>query len=101
MRLFAQAKLNHTLLISLMNIFVAQLSYNTKEDTLKELFEAHGEVSSSKIIFDKFENRSKGFGFVEMPNDDEGQNAINALNESELEGRTIIVKIAKPREDRR
>ncbi len=84
-----------------MNIFVAQLSYNTKEDTLRELFEAHGEVSSAKIIFDKFENRSKGFGFVEMPNDAEAQKAINALNESELEGRNIVVKQARPREDRR
>ena len=83
-----------------MNIFVAQLSYSTKEDTLRELFESHGEVSSAKIIFDKFENRSKGFGFVEMPNDEEAQNAINALNESELEGRNIVVKKARPREDR-
>lgn len=81
-----------------MNIFVAQLSYDTKEDTLKEAFEAHGEVSSSKIIFDKFENRSKGFGFIEMPNDDEAQNAISALNESELEGRNIVVKKAQPRD---
>ena len=81
-----------------MNIFVAQLSYDTKEDTLKETFEAHGEVSSSKIIFDKFENRSKGFGFVEMPDDNEAQNAINALNDSELEGRKIVVKKAQPRD---
>lgn len=84
-----------------MNIFVAQLSYNTKEDTLRDLFETHGEVTSAKIIFDKFENRSKGFGFVEMPNDDEAQNAIAALNESQLDGRNIVVKKARPREDRR
>ena len=83
-----------------MNIFVASLSYQTKEDSLRELFETHGEVASAKIIFDKFENRSKGFGFVEMPNDEEGQNAINALNESEFDGRTIVVKKARPREDR-
>ena len=83
-----------------MNIFVASLSYQTKEESLRELFENHGEVASAKIIFDKFENRSKGFGFVEMPNDEEGQNAINALNESEFDGRTIVVKKARPREDR-
>jgi len=82
-----------------MNIFVAQLSYNTDEDTLRELFEAHGEVDSAKIIFDKVENRSKGFGFVEMPNDDEANSAIEALNESQLDGRNIVVKKARPRED--
>ena len=84
-----------------MNIFVAQLSYNTKEDKLRDTFEAYGEVSSAKIIFDKFENRSKGFGFVEMPDDAEAQSAIDALNESELDGRNIVVKKARPREDRR
>ena len=83
-----------------MNIFVAQLSYNTKEDQLKELFETHGEVSSTKIIFDKFENRSKGFGFVEMPNDSEADEAIKALNESALKGRNIKVNQAKPRRER-
>ncbi len=82
-----------------MNIFVAQLSYQTKEDQLRDLFEAYGEVSSAKIIFDKFENRSKGFGFVEMPNDNEAQQAINALNESDLDGRNIVVKQARPREE--
>ena len=84
-----------------MNIFVAQLSYNTKEESLRELFETHGEVTSAKIIFDKFENRSKGFGFVEMPNNEEAQNAINALNESEFDGRNIVVKKARSKEDRR
>ena len=82
-----------------MNIFVAQLSYQTKEDQLRSLFEAYGEVSSAKIIIDKFENRSKGFGFVEMPNDEEAQQAINALNESDLDGRNIVVKKARPREE--
>lgn len=82
-----------------MNIFVAQLSYQTKEDKLRSLFEAYGEVSSAKIIIDKFENRSKGFGFVEMPNDEEAQQAINALNESDLDGRNIVVKKARPREE--
>jgi RNA recognition motif-containing protein len=83
---------------TLMNIFVAQLSYSTKEDKLREMFEAHGEVSSAKIIIDKVENRSKGFGFVEMPNDDEARNAINALNEAQVDGRSIVVKEARERE---
>ncbi|MCB0584469.1 MAG: RNA-binding protein [Phaeodactylibacter sp.] len=82
-----------------MNIFVAKLSYDTHEDTLRETFEEFGEVSSAKIIMDKFTGRSKGFGFVEMPNDDEAQAAINELNDSELDGRTIVVKKARPRED--
>ena len=83
-----------------MNIFVAKLSYDTQESTLRDLFEEYGEVSSVKIIMDKFTGNSKGFGFVEMPNDDEGYNAINDLNDTELDGRTIVVKKARPREDR-
>ncbi|MEM1218715.1 MAG: RNA-binding protein [Bacteroidota bacterium] len=83
-----------------MNIFVAKLSYDTTEDTLRQVFEGYGEVDSVKIVFDRFENRSKGFGFVEMPNEDEGQAAINDLNDSELEGRQIVVKKARPREER-
>lgn len=80
-----------------MNIFVTKLSYQTKEDQLQSLFEQFGEVSSVKIIYDKFEGRSKGFGFVEMDNDEEAQQAINALNETELDGRTIVVKKSEPR----
>ena len=83
-----------------MNIFVAKLSYNTTDDSLKELFEGYGEVASAKIIIDRDTGRSKGFGFVEMPNDDEGQRAIDTVNETEFQGRTIVVKQARPREDR-
>lgn len=82
-----------------MNIFVAKLDFQTQEDELKEAFEAFGEVSSVKIIMDKFSGRSKGYGFVEMPNDEEGNSAINDLNDSELHGRTIVVKKAKPKEE--
>lgn len=82
-----------------MNIFVAKLNYSTTEDELRALFEQFGSVSSVKIIFDKYENRSKGFGFVEMDMDDEALNAINSLNETELAGRTIVVKKARPRND--
>ncbi len=83
-----------------MNIFAAKLSFDTQSDDLLEVFEEYGEVSSATVIMDKFTGRSKGFGFVEMPNDDEAQNAINALNDSELHGRTIVVKKAEPREER-
>jgi len=81
-----------------MNIFVTKLDFRTDEDTLRDTFSEFGEVESAKIIMDKFSGRSKGFGFVEMPNDEEAQTAINELNESELDGRTIIVKKAEPRE---
>ncbi|KPM47866.1 RNA recognition motif domain-containing protein [Jiulongibacter sediminis] len=80
-----------------MNIFVAKLNYNTEEDVLRSSFEEFGTVDSAKIIMDKFTGRSKGFGFVEMPDDSEGQAAIDALNETELDGRTIVVKVARPR----
>lgn len=84
-----------------MNIFVAKLNYDTREEDLREVFEAFGEVSSAKIIMDRISGRSKGFGFVEMPNDEEGQAAINGLNDTELQGRTIVVKVANPRNDDR
>jgi cold-inducible RNA-binding protein len=83
-----------------MNIFVAKLNFDTQEDDLRDAFEEFGSVDSVKIIMDKFTGRSKGFGFVEMPNDEEAQNAINDLNDCEFDGRTIVVKKAEPRENR-
>lgn len=83
-----------------MNIFVAKLNYDTHEDDLQDSFEEYGSVDSVKIIMDKFTGKSKGFGFVEMPNDEEGQAAIDGLNDQELDGRTIVVKEAEPRESR-
>lgn len=83
-----------------MNIFVAKLNYDTTSEDLRDLFEGFGEVSSTKVIFDRETNRSKGFGFVEMDNDEEAQNAIDELNESEYMGRIIVVKEARPRDDR-
>ena len=80
-----------------MNIFVAKLNYQTDEEQLRQAFETYGPVDSVKIIWDRERNQSKGFGFVEMPNDDEAQNAINELNDSELDGRNIVVKKAEPR----
>mgnify|MGYP003640713634 CR=1 FL=1 len=75
-----------------MNIFVAKLSYATSEDNLRGLFESYGEVSYVKIIVDHATGRSKGFAFVEMPNEEEAESAINALNEIEFQGKTIVVK---------
>jgi cold-inducible RNA-binding protein len=83
-----------------MNIFVAKLSFDTQSEDLREAFEAFGEVTSANVIIDKMTGKSKGFGFVEMPDDDEALKAIEDLNESTLDGRTIVVKKAEPREDR-
>lgn len=82
-----------------MNIFVAKLNYSTSEAELKRAFEQFGEVASAKIVNDRDTGRSKGFGFVEMPNEAEGKAAIQGLNETELKGRTIVVKEAMPRDD--
>lgn len=83
-----------------MNIFVAKLNFSTQSADLQEVFEAYGAVDSAKVITDQFTGKSKGFGFVEMPNDDEAMNAIEALDNSDLDGNTIVVKKAEPRESR-
>jgi RNA recognition motif-containing protein len=77
-----------------MNIFVAKLNFKTRKEELEAAFAKFGQVSSAKIVRDKDTGRSKGFGFVEMPNDDEGRAAIEGLNEKELDGRIIVVKPA-------
>ena len=83
-----------------MNIFVAKLNFDTREEGLRAAFEAYGTVESVKIITDKFSGKSKGYGFVEMPDDSEGANAVEGLNDTDLDGRTIVVKKAEPRENR-
>ena len=80
-----------------MNIFVARLNYDTQDQDLRDAFEQFGTVDSAKVIMDRETGRSRGFGFVEMPDDTEGNAAIEALNDSELDGRTIVVKEAEPR----
>ena len=84
-----------------MNIFVAKLDYSVQDSDLRQLFEAFGTVDSAKVIMDRDTGRSKGFGFVEMPEDEEAQNAINDLDGQDLKGRPIVVKKARPREDNR
>jgi RNA recognition motif-containing protein len=80
-----------------MNIFVGSLPFSIEEADLRESFEAYGAVESVKIITDKFTGRSKGFGFVEMPNDDEAQKAIDELNGATVQGRAIVVNKSEPR----
>jgi RNA recognition motif-containing protein len=83
-----------------MNIYVGNLAYNVTEADLKQAFEAFGEVSSANVIRDQYSNRSKGFGFVEMPNPVEAKAAIGGLNGKEINGRSLNVNEAKPRADR-
>lgn len=83
-----------------MNIYVSNLSYAVNDGDLKELFGEYGEISSAKVIMDRESGRSRGFGFVEMPNDAEGQKAIDELNQVEYDGKVINVNVAKPRTDR-
>lgn len=80
-----------------MNLYVGNLSYQMSDDDLYNAFSAYGEVSSAKIIMDRETGRSKGFGFVEMPDAAEGEAAIKALDNSELGGRSIKVNEARPR----
>ena len=83
-----------------MNIYVGNMSYELTEDDLRGAFEAFGQVASATIIKDKFSGRSKGFGFVEMPNDAEAKAAIEGVNGKDLKGRAVKVNEAKPRPDR-
>jgi len=81
----------------MVNIYVGNLSYEATQDDLRAAFEAHGEVSSVSIIMDKMTGRSRGFGFVEMPDQGAGQAAISALNLQEIRGRAMTVNEAKPK----
>ena len=83
-----------------MNIYVGSLSYDVTEDEVRDVFSPYGEISSISIIKDKFSGKSKGFGFVEMPKQEEAEEAIKCLDESEMKGRNIKVNEARPREER-
>jgi RNA recognition motif-containing protein len=82
------------------NIFVGNLSFNTNEDELRQLFEAHGQVDRVSIMTDRDTGRSRGFGFVEMASNEDGDKAITALNGSQVGGRTINVNEARPKTER-
>ncbi|NOR72487.1 MAG: RNA-binding protein [Mariprofundaceae bacterium] len=83
-----------------MNIYVGNLSFNTDDHGLSEVFAEFGDVTSAKVVVDRETDRSRGFGFVEMSSDDEGNAAIEALDGAELDGRNLRVNEAKPRERR-
>ena len=83
-----------------MNIYVANLPYSTTDDSLREAFEAHGEVASATVIKDRETGRSRGFGFVEMANQEDGEKAIEALDGQPLNNRNLKVNEARPREER-
>jgi RNA recognition motif-containing protein len=85
----------------MMNIYIGNLPYSITEDELRDLFAAHGEVSSANIIMDRDSGRSKGFGFVEMPDKTSGEAAIEAINQTDVQGRSVRVNEARPRNDNR
>ena len=80
-----------------MNIYVANIAYSVRDQDLRELFEAYGEVTSAKIIMDKATNRSRGFGFVEMVDDNAGRQGIEGTNGKNFQGRDLVVNEARPR----
>jgi len=84
-----------------MNIYISNLSTQWKDSDLKNLFTPYGEVASAEISIDSFTERSRGFGYVEMPNEDEAQKAIQALNETEVSGQKITVQQAEPKDVRK
>jgi len=83
-----------------MNIYVSNLGFNVQDEDLREYFEEYGEVTSAKVIMDKFTNRSRGFGFVEMSDNNAAEKAIKELNGAVVEGRSISVTVARPREEK-
>jgi RNA recognition motif-containing protein len=83
-----------------MEIYVGNLPFNTTDTDLEDLFAEYGEVERAKVILDRETQRSRGFGFVTMPNESEGQDAVDALNDTDFGGRNLRVNEARPRESR-
>ena len=83
-----------------MKIYIGNMSYETTEDNIRQAFESFGEVTSVNVITDRETGRPKGFGFVEMSSDTEGQAAIDGLNSTDMNGRTVSVNVARPRVER-
>lgn len=84
----------------MIKLYVGNLPFSTSDNDLRDIFAGHGEVSSASVVIDRETGRSRGFGFVEMSNDDEGRAAIEAMNGYSLQGRALVVNEARPREDR-
>ena len=81
----------------MLNIYVGNLPYSMTDATLQEAFSTHGSVDQAKVVVDRVTGRSRGFGFVEMANEDEGRAAIEAMNGTEMDGRTLVVNEARPK----
>ncbi len=81
----------------MLNIYVGNLPYSMTDATLREAFSAHGSVDQAKVVVDRVTDRSRGFGFVEMANEDEGRAAIETMNGTEMDGRTLVVNEARPK----
>ncbi len=81
----------------MLNIYVGNLSYGMTDETLQEAFSAHGTVDQAKVIVDRVTGRSRGFGFVEMADEDEGRAAIETMNGTEMDGRALVVNEARPK----
>ena len=84
-----------------MNIFISNLSFRVNDEDLKQLFEEYGAISSAKVISDKYTGKSRGFGFVEMNNDEEAKKAIEELDRAEYDGKVISVSVARPKTESR
>ncbi len=82
-----------------MNIYIANLSYGVTDQDLKQLFEEYGDITSAKVIMDRYTGKSRGFGFVEMSDDEAAKKAIEELDRAEFDGKTINVSVAKPKTD--
>ena len=100
-RAFSPVSIDQMEVSTMKNIYVGNLPFQTTDEDLRAAFEQHGEVSSATVIFDRETQRSRGFGFVEMPNAGEAESAIEALNGSDMGGRSLRVNEARPREERR
>ena len=83
-----------------MNIFISNLNFKVEDSELRQLFEEYGEVSSANVVTDRYTGRSRGFGFVEMPDDEAAQKAMEELNQFEHQGKVLTVNQARPRENR-
>jgi len=94
---FIKQFISYLIISIFMNIYIGNLNYRVREEDLRHVLEEYGVVDSVKIIIDRETGRSKGFAFVEMPNNAEGQKAIEELNEAEYEGRQMVVKEARPK----
>ena len=94
------SSINHLIKVYKMNLYISNLSYNISDEDLKQLFADYGEITSAKVIMDRETGRSRGFGFVELSDDELAKKAIEELNQASYDGKVINITEARPREDR-